>query len=88
MAQGMGCPAHDCLVTSASILAGWRDSSLVTQLSRLLPYGNRDIKTRMLRDAWVAQSVECVTLDFGAGHVSGAVGSSPMSGSALSMEPA
>ena len=36
----------------------------------------------------MAQLVEFLTLDFGSGHDPRAVGSSPMSGSALSREPA
>ena len=38
--------------------------------------------------AWVAQSVECLTLDFGSGHDPRIQGSSPKSGPALSVEPA
>ena len=38
--------------------------------------------------AWVAQSVEHPTLDFGSGHDLRLVKSSPMLGSALSVEPA
>jgi len=41
-----------------------------------------------LRDAWVAQSVKHPTLDFSSGHDLRFMISSPMSGSALSMEPA
>ena len=40
------------------------------------------------RDTWAAQSVECLTLDFGSGHGPRVVGLSPMSGSMLSMQPA
>ena len=40
------------------------------------------------RGAWVAQSVERPTLDFGSGHDPRVAGSGPTSGSALSMEPA
>ena len=36
----------------------------------------------------MAQSVELLTLDLGSGHDPGVVGSSPVSGSALSVEPA
>ena len=36
----------------------------------------------------MAQSVECLMLDFGSGHDPSIVGSSPASGSALSVEPA
>ena len=36
---------------------------------------------------WVAQSVGQPTLDFGSGHDPRVMGSSPMSGSTLSMEP-
>ena len=36
----------------------------------------------------MAQSVECPSLDVGSGHDPRVVGSSPMSGSALSTEPA
>ena len=35
----------------------------------------------------MAQSVECPTLDFGSGHDPRVVGSSPTSGSVLSVEP-
>ena len=38
-------------------------------------------------DAWVAQSVDCPTLDFGSGHDPRVMGSSPTWGSVLSMEP-
>ena len=38
--------------------------------------------------AWVAQWVECPTLDFGSGHYPWVLGSSPTSGSVLSVEPA
>ena len=48
---------------------------------------NASLKTRVLRGARVAQSVERPTLDFGSGRDSGAVGSSPMSASALIMVP-
>ena len=34
---------------------------------------------KVLVDTWVAQSVECPTLDFGSGHDLRVVGSSPMS---------
>ena len=37
---------------------------------------------------WVAQPVECPTLDFGSGHDPRVVGQSSASGSVLSMEPA
>ena len=37
---------------------------------------------------WVAQLVKCLTLDFSSGHDPSVVGSSPMSGSTLSVEPA
>ena len=40
-----------------------------------------------LQGAWVAQSVECLILDFGSGHDPRIVGSSPDLGSVLSMEP-
>ena len=39
-----------------------------------------------MRDAWVAQSVECPTLGFGSGHDLRVVRLSPASGSALSGE--
>ena len=48
---------------------------------------NASLKTRVLRGARVAQSVERPTLDFGSGHDSRAVGSSPMSDSALNTVP-
>ena len=37
---------------------------------------------------WVAQSIECPTLDFGSGYDLMVVGSSPALGSVLGMEPA
>ena len=40
------------------------------------------------RGAWVARSVERLTLDFSSGHDPRVVGSSPALGSALSAEPA
>ena len=40
------------------------------------------------RSAWGAQSVEHPTLDFSSGHDARVVGSSPVPGSALSVEPA
>ena len=40
------------------------------------------------RGAWVAQSVECLTPDFSSGHDPRVRGSSPASGSTLTMEPA
>ena len=42
----------------------------------------------MTLGAWVAQSVECPTLDFGSGRDLRVVGLSPASGSILSMESA
>ena len=45
-------------------------------------------KERQLGGAWVAQSVEHPALDLGSGHDPGIVGSSPTSGSVLSVEPA
>ena len=45
-------------------------------------------EVRRARDAWVAQSDECPTLDFGSGHGPRVVGSSPALGSMLSAEPA
>ena len=40
------------------------------------------------RGAWVAQSVEHLTLDLGSGHDPKVVGSSPVSGSIPTVEPA
>ena len=40
------------------------------------------------RDTWGAQSVERLTLDFGPGHDARVVGSSPVAGSMLSVDPA
>ena len=37
----------------------------------------------IMRVAWVAQSVECLTLDFGSGRVPRVMGSRPVSGSVL-----
>ena len=44
-------------------------------------------KNISFRGAWVAQSVESPTLEFGSGHDPRVVGLSPTSGSALSIEP-
>ena len=44
--------------------------------------------TKTSKDTWVAQLVERLTLDFGSGHGSRVMGSSPESGSVLSVEPA
>ena len=46
------------------------------------------IKMDKNKDAWVAQSAKCPTLNFGSGHDLRVVRSSPMSGSALGVEPA
>ena len=40
-----------------------------------------------LRSTWVAQVVECLTLGFSSGHDPRVVGSNPMLGSMLHMEP-
>ena len=45
-------------------------------------------KNAELGGAWVAQSVEHLTLDFGSGCDPRVVGSSPALGTVLSMEPA
>ena len=45
-------------------------------------------KNSSIWDAWVAQSVKHLTLDFRSGHDLMDMRSSPTSGSALSMEPA
>ena len=47
----------------------------------LIPKGQR-------RGAWIAQSVEHPTLDFGSGHDLSVVGSSPKWGFVLRVEPA
>ena len=47
-----------------------------------------DLKKSHFRGAWVAQSVEHLTLDLGSGHGPRIVESSPVSGSILGMEPA
>ena len=47
-----------------------------------------EYKTQMYRGSWVAQSVEGQTYDFGSSHDPRFVGSSPKSGSTLSVEPA
>ena len=47
-----------------------------------------EIKADNFRSIWVAQSVEHPTHDFSSGHDLRTVGSSPTSGSALSVEPA
>ena len=44
------------------------------------------IKSSNKWDPWVAQSVECLTPDFGSGHDLGVMGLSPMLGSVFSME--
>ena len=44
------------------------------------------LEIKKYRDAWVAQSVEHPTLDFGSGLDPRVLGSSPTSGSVLSME--
>ena len=44
--------------------------------------------TNQRRGTWVAQAVKHLTLDFSSGHDPHVVGSSPTSGSVLSMEPA
>ena len=46
------------------------------------------IRNGYLRGTWVAQSVECLTLDLGSGHDPRVVGLSPTSDSTLSVEPA
>ena len=45
-------------------------------------------RTLLERGAWVVQPGECLTLDFSSGHCPRVMGSSPASGSTLSMEPA
>ena len=45
-------------------------------------------KIRIIRDAWMAQSVECPTLDFGSSHDLRVMGLSPASGFVLSGESA
>ena len=40
------------------------------------------------RGTWVAHLVECPIFDFGSGHVTKVMGSSPALGSGLSVEPA
>ena len=45
-------------------------------------------KWNQWRSAWVVQSVECPTLDFCSGHDPSVMGSSPSTGSALSVESA
>ena len=51
-------------------------------------YENKKNKNKTLRDTWVAQLVEPLTLDLGSGHGPRVTGSSPSSGSVLSVEPA
>ena len=46
------------------------------------------LKIRDMKGACVAQSVESLILDFGSGHDLTVVGSSPVLGSSLSVEPA
>ena len=45
-------------------------------------------KVMPCRSTWVAQLIECLTLDFGSGHDPRVIRSSPASGSVLSVEPA
>ena len=47
-----------------------------------------NIKIALLRGTLVAQSVECPTLGFSSVHVPRVMGSCPISGSVLSVEPA
>ena len=56
--------------------------------SEFLISGGRKTFWKKNRGAWVAQSVEPLTLDFGSGHDPRVVASSPVSGSTLSIEPA
>ena len=49
---------------------------------------NSTFKNKKMRGAWVAQSVEHLTLDFGSGHDLRVVRSSPLSGSMLGVESA
>ena len=54
------------------------------------PWVLATVRTRKARvgDAWVVQSVEHLTLDFGSGHDMRVVGLNPVLGSMLSVEPA
>ena len=54
-------------------------------VSTFLHYSLKNIK---IWGAWVAQSVECPTLDFSSAHGFMVMGWSPMSGFVLNMEPA
>ena len=49
--------------------------------------GVTNVIENIRRGAWVAQPVEHLTLDFHSGHGPRVMGSSPTSGSTLSMEP-
>ena len=61
-------------------------------------WGNRKTQRRMMAQkvrekgsrggVWVAQMVECLTLEFGSGHDHRVMESNPAWGSALSVEPA
>ena len=53
-----------------------------------IKYPNKQMQLKIFRGAWVDQLIEHLTLDFGSDHDLRVVGSSPSSGSALSMEPA
>ena len=51
-------------------------------------FDNRTLITKYVWGSWVAQLVEHPTLDFGLGHDPMVMGSNPLLGSVLSVEPA
>ena len=57
-------------------------------MSQLLQVAYMAPSTFLTRGAWVAQLVECLTLDFVSGHDPRVVGLSPAGGITLSVESA
>lgn len=55
---------------------------------KVVRYFSAEFKSSPHRAAWVAQSIKCPTLDFGASRDLRVVSSSPKVGSILGMEPA
>ena len=66
----------------------WLQSSTSSEVSQESQFSLVHKEGLSFRGAWAAQSVEHPTLDFSSGHDPRVVGSSPTSGSVLSMEPA
>ena len=67
-------------------LATWFQTPLL--LTQCKIWGSHLCYIKMFWGTWVAQSVERLALDFGSGHDSGVTGLSPVSSSALCVEPA